>query len=151
MLDFKTMDDQTLAASLATYNRWRKGEGEFADFKKQHPYKPSELTALMNEIVRRLPLIEAKDAELTAKVFECLELSDALNQAKAKLDAKDAEIARYVGFAQKDLELRINDAEQIATLKAVIEEAAQDGNANCFMREKIEKTLAAINEATGEK
>jgi hypothetical protein len=54
MLDFKTMDNATLAASLALYNRWRKGVGEFADFKKQLPYKPSELTALMNEIIDRL-------------------------------------------------------------------------------------------------
>lgn len=54
MLDFTKMDNATLAASLALYNRWRQGVGEFADYKKQLPYTPSELTALMDEIVRRL-------------------------------------------------------------------------------------------------
>ena len=55
MLDFKTMDNATLAASLALYNRWRQGLGEFYHRpKKKLPYTQTEMTALINEIVGRL-------------------------------------------------------------------------------------------------
>ncbi len=54
-MDFKTMDNTTLADSLALYNRWRKGVGEFYHRpKKQLPYTQTEVTALINEIVGRL-------------------------------------------------------------------------------------------------
>ena len=55
MLDFKTMDNATLAASLALYNRWQQGVGEFyLRPKKKLPYTPSERTALFYEIEERL-------------------------------------------------------------------------------------------------
>lgn len=54
-VDFTKMDNATLAASLALYNRWRKGVGEFYNRpKKKLPYAQSEITALINEIVKRL-------------------------------------------------------------------------------------------------
>lgn len=55
MLDFETMDNATLAATLALYNRWRQGVGEyFGRPKKKLPYTQSEVSALISEIVERL-------------------------------------------------------------------------------------------------
>lgn len=55
MLDFAKMDNATLAATLALYNRWRQGVGEFHHRpKKKLPYTQTEVTALINEIVGRL-------------------------------------------------------------------------------------------------
>lgn len=55
MLDFKTMDNATLADSLALYNRWRKGMGEFYHRpKKKLPYTQTEVSALISEVAERL-------------------------------------------------------------------------------------------------
>lgn len=54
MLDFKTMDNTTLADSLALYNRWRKGVGEFYHRPKKLPYTQKEVSALISEVAERL-------------------------------------------------------------------------------------------------
>lgn len=68
-------------------------------------------------------LEKVKNTEIMEAAFEGFLLGCTYYQPL--LDAKDAEIMRYALLADKDLELRINDAERIATLKALLEQARE--------------------------